>query len=56
MKQNEITIRKWNLADLPSLIQIWNEVVEGGRAFPQLDTLNQNRQSCRATGFCSSTL
>lgn len=41
MKQNEITIRKWNLADLPSLIQIWNEVVEGGRAFPQLDTLNQ---------------
>lgn len=36
MKQNEITIRKWNLADLPSLIQIWNEVVEGGRAFPQL--------------------
>ena len=26
MKQNEITIRKWNLADLPSLIQIWNKV------------------------------
>lgn len=39
MKQNEIIIRKWTPSDLSSMIRIWNEVVEEGRAFPQLDTL-----------------
>ena len=45
MEQTKIKIRKWTPSDLSSLIQIWNEVVEEGRAFPQLDTLNQE------TGF-----
>ena len=31
----EIKIRKYEPADIPSMVQIWNEVVEEGVAFPQ---------------------
>ncbi len=34
-----ITVRPYAPADLPSLIEIWNEVVEEGAAFPQEDPL-----------------
>lgn len=35
----EIKIRKYKPADIPSMVQIWNEVVEEGVAFPQEDFL-----------------
>lgn len=34
-----LTIDKYNEEDLPALVDIWNEVVEDGVAFPQKDTL-----------------
>lgn len=37
----EIIIRKYEDADLPAMIRIWNEVVEEGIAFPQEDNLDQ---------------
>lgn len=36
----EITVRKYQEKDLPRMIQIWNEVVEEGIAFPQEDFLD----------------
>lgn len=36
-----ISIRAYTPTDLPSMIAIWNEVVEEGIAFPQEDLLNQ---------------
>lgn len=33
-------IREYNNQDLPDMIQIWNEVVEDGIAFPQEETLD----------------
>lgn len=38
----EIKIQKYTSADLGSMIEIWNEVVEDGIAFPQLEILDQN--------------
>ena len=35
----KITIRKYEKSDLPSMIEIWNEVVEDGIAFPQEEKL-----------------
>lgn len=37
----KINIRKYNTMDLSSMIQIWNEVVEDGIAFPQEDCLTE---------------
>lgn len=34
-----ITIRKYNESDIPEMIQIWNEIVEEGIAFPQEELL-----------------
>lgn len=34
-----ICVRKYNLNDIPSMIDIWNEVVEEGIAFPQEEYL-----------------
>ena len=34
-----VIIRKYTEEDLPQMIQIWNEVVEDGTAFPQEDLL-----------------
>ena len=34
-------IRKYNEQDVPAMIRIWNEVVEEGVAFPQLDLLDE---------------
>ena len=36
-----IIIREYNQADISDAIQIWNQVVEDGVAFPQLDTLTE---------------
>ena len=35
----EIKNRKYKPADIPAMVQIWNEVVEEGDAFPQEDFL-----------------
>ena len=35
-----VTIRKYTPADVPQMIRIWNEVVEDGIAFPQLECLD----------------
>lgn len=34
-------IRKYNDRDVSAMVRIWNEVVEEGVAFPQLDFLNE---------------
>lgn len=34
-------IRKYNENDVPAMIRIWNEVVEEGVAFPQLELLDE---------------
>ena len=38
----EINIRKAVKSDYPAMVKIWNEVVEDGIAFPQLDLLDEN--------------
>ena len=35
-----VTVRAYTAADLPAMIEIWNEVVEEGIAFPQEETLD----------------
>ena len=37
-----MTIRKYEVKDLQQMIDIWNEVVEDGIAFPQEDLLNEH--------------
>lgn len=37
---SEVTIRKYKSGDLPEMIAVWNEVVEGGVAFPQEEMLD----------------
>lgn len=34
-----MTVRQYTPADLPAMIEIWNEVVEAGEAFPQEECL-----------------
>ena len=34
-------IRKYNEKDVPVMVRIWNEVVEGGVAFPQTELLDE---------------
>lgn len=36
-----ITVRQYTPADVPQMVEIWNEVVEEGIAFPQLDKLTE---------------
>lgn len=37
-----VTIRKYTQRDLPRMIAIWNEVVDGGIAFPQEEMLTMD--------------
>ena len=37
----DVEIRKYEPTDIPSMVQIWNEVVEEGVAFPQEDGLTE---------------
>ena len=46
----DIKVRKFSSNDIKSMIEIWNEVVEEGIAFPQLDILNEKT----GMGFFSS--
>ena len=36
----EVFIRAWQPEDMGAMLDIWNEVVEDGTAFPQVDRLN----------------
>lgn len=36
----DLEIRAWTENDLPAMLEIWNEVVEAGRAFPQMEPLD----------------
>lgn len=36
-----VEIREYTQEDLPDMIRIWNQVVEDGMAFPQLETLDE---------------
>ena len=38
-------IRSYNEKDIPAMVRIWNEVVEEGVAFPQLDCLDEESGS-----------
>ena len=37
----QITIRRYTEKDIPQMMEIWNEVVEDGIAFPQKECLNE---------------
>jgi len=37
-----MTVRQYTDSDIPAMIEIWNEVVEEGAAYPQEDFLNEN--------------
>ncbi|PKM86278.1 MAG: GNAT family N-acetyltransferase [Firmicutes bacterium HGW-Firmicutes-12] len=37
----EVVIRKYQNSDLPSMIRIWNLVVDDANAFPQMEKLNE---------------
>lgn len=37
-----VRIRKYKQADIPDMVQIWNEIVEEGIAFPQEELLDEN--------------
>ena len=42
-----VTIREYQNEDLPAMVEIWNEVVNEGIAFPQTDPLD----ACSAAAF-----
>ena len=37
----EIVVRKYNSSDIKQAVSIWNEIVEDGAAFPQLEILDE---------------
>lgn len=39
MSEGHIMVREFNEQDVTAIREIWNQVVEDGRAFPQVDTL-----------------
>lgn len=40
MAESSITVRPYHPDDLPAMAEIWNQVVEDGVAFPQMETLD----------------
>ena len=57
-----IAIRAYQLEDVPALVEIWNEVVEQGVAFPQKAPLTNQigaaffaKQSCTAAAYDTET-
>ncbi len=51
----DINIRKYTEKDIVEMIEIWNEVVEEGAAFPQEDTLDEQsgREFFASQSFCA---
>ena len=48
-------IRSYRETDIPSMVRVWNEVVEEGVAFPQLDFLDEEsgRAFFAAQTYCA---
>ena len=42
------SVRAYTAADVPAMVEIWNEVVRDGIAYPQEDELDLARSSRRA--------
>ena len=40
--ESKVTIRKYSEKDITQMLEIWNEIVEEGIAFPQENTLDKN--------------
>lgn len=53
MDIENIIVREYEASDLPEMTRIWNEVVEEGNAFPQIDTLDDENA---AEFFSSQTV
>lgn len=53
MDIENIIVREYEAFDLPEMTRIWNEVVEEGNAFPQIDTLDDEKA---AEFFSSQTV
>ena len=45
MIDDHIIVREFNEQDIPSIREIWNQVVEEGRAFPQIDPLLDDEEA-----------
>lgn len=41
-----ITVRRFLPGDIPGMLEIWNEVIEAGQAFPQEDFLDEESGAC----------
>ena len=39
-KMKNVTVRGYNIDDVPAMAEIWNEVVKEGNAVPQKETLD----------------
>ena len=39
-KMKNVTVRGYNIDDVPAMAEIWNEVVKEGNAFPQKEALD----------------
>ncbi len=37
----EVVVREYGEQDVGAMVRIWNEIVENGQAFPQMETLDQ---------------
>lgn len=37
----DITVRSFTIEDIPAMIEIWNEIIEDGIAFPQMELLDE---------------
>lgn len=53
MDIENIIVREYEASDLPGMTRIWNEVIEEGNAFPQIDTLDDENA---AEFFSSQTV
>ena len=42
MKKMSIIVREFDKNDMEAMVEIWNEVVENGVAFPQTELLDEN--------------
>ena len=38
----EVVVRKYQDTDLPSMVEIWNQIVEDANAFPQMEKLSED--------------
>lgn len=51
-KMKNVTVRGYNIDDVPEMAEIWNEVVKEGNAFLQKETLDYEG----AKSFCITNI